>query len=92
MMMALIATFLTTIALMGWIMRRLRLQHSDLYKSSGMERAMTTDSMNNFVVFARFIYGSAWKSLDDRPLKIAMRGLQVLFALSMGLLAVSFAY
>jgi hypothetical protein len=51
---------------------------------------MKSESMSNGWIFIRFLYGRSWQGLDDRPLVRAIRVLQVLFFISMGLLVASF--
>ncbi len=87
---ALIAAILLTIGLLDWVTRRLRKKHTDFYASSGIASIMKSKSMSNIWIFIRFLYGSSWQGLDDRALVRAIRVLQVLFLISMGLLVASF--
>jgi hypothetical protein len=54
-----------------WLFRRLRNEHPRTYEALGSPTLFWNNSARNNWLFAKFLCGSQWKSLDDPVLNIA---------------------
>jgi hypothetical protein len=58
-------------AVVTWLFRRLRNDHPATYESIGSPTLFWNNSPRNNWLFAKFLFGAQWKSLDDPALNIA---------------------
>lgn len=74
------AMSLACIGLIVWLLGRLRSRHAAIYESIGSPDLFWNNSTRSSVQFLKFLFsGSAWKCLDDRPLHVVVRLMQVFF-------------
>lgn len=74
----LMAMVVVWFGLILWTFRRLRTKHPETYEAIGSPSLFWNNSMRNNWMFLKFLYGSEWLRLSDRPLSLVARMMQVL--------------
>jgi hypothetical protein len=90
---SLFVTVLIWFGAVTWLFRRLRNDHPTTYESLGSPTLFWNNSPRNNWLFAKFLFGSQWKSLDDPGLNIAcplMRAFLCVYVVGFLILLVAF--
>ncbi|HEV3298548.1 MAG TPA: hypothetical protein VG055_02865 [Planctomycetaceae bacterium] len=78
-----------------WLFRRLRNHHQATYESLGSPTLFWNNSPRNNWLFAKFLFGSQWKLLDDPVLNIVcplMRAFLCVYLVAFLILLVAFIW